>query len=281
MIIATWSAIFLAALAGFWFQARRLGLVLLLAGYSSALWSGLLAPAALPWLLLLLLAGWAARQQQRPWQYGGHALFIALALALSLHWLPGFHNLRVIDAVHFTPEAAPFTLYLNLDKPLAGFWLILCLPWLGERYCLRRTLGVAARYGLLTSAVCMGMAWSFGLLGWAPKMPAQTWLWLLNNLLLVSLAEEALFRGYLQGGLRRLLASRQYAEVWAIGSAATLFGLAHAAAGWRMALVAGVAGVGYGLAYRRGGLRAAVLTHVALNTVHFLCFTYPQWQIPR
>jgi hypothetical protein len=61
MIIATWSAIFLAALSIFWFQARRLGLLLLLAGYGGALWSGMLTPAALPWLLLLLLAGWAAR----------------------------------------------------------------------------------------------------------------------------------------------------------------------------------------------------------------------------
>ena len=278
MIVATWSAIFLAALTCLWFEARLLSLFLLLAGYAAALVSGQLAPVGTIGLLLLLLAAWAALQPQRRWQWSGHALFIALALALNLHWLPGFHNLRVIDAVHFTSEAVPFSMYLNLDKPLTGFWLLLCLPWIRAPHNLRRTLAATALCALLTSTLCMGMAWCLGLLTWAPKMPAQTGLWLLNNLLLVSFAEEAFFRGYLQGGIRRLLDSSKLADTLSIGIASTLFGLAHAGGGWRLALVASAAGAGYGLAYRWGGLRAAVLTHVAVNGVHFLLFTYPLLQ---
>ncbi|NRF50701.1 CPBP family intramembrane metalloprotease domain-containing protein, partial [Pseudomonas stutzeri] len=34
-------------------------------------------------------------------------------------------------------------------------------------------------------------------------------------------------------------------------------------------------GVAYGVAYRYGGLAAAVLAHLGLNTLHFACFTYP------
>jgi membrane protease YdiL (CAAX protease family) len=58
---------------------------------------------------------------------------------------------------------------------------------------------------------------------WAPKWPDQAWLWLLNNLLLVSLTEELLFRGYIQGGLQRLFRH----EGLALLAAALLFGLAH------------------------------------------------------
>ena len=38
---------------------------------------------------------------------------------------------------------------------------------------------------------------------------------------------------------------------------------------------ASIAGVGYGLAYRFGGLGAAVATHFGLNLLHFGLFTYP------
>ena len=37
----------------------------------------------------------------------------------------------------------------------------------------------------------------------------------------------------------------------------------------------GPGGAAYGLAYRHGGLAAAVLAHLALNTAHFGLYTYP------
>ncbi len=40
-------------------------------------------------------------------------------------------------------------------------------------------------------------------------------------------------------------------------------------------LLAGIAGVGYGMAYRHGGLAAAVLAHLGLNAAHYGLFTYP------
>ncbi|MGB9092022.1 MAG: CPBP family glutamic-type intramembrane protease, partial [Pseudomonas farsensis] len=52
-------------------------------------------------------------------------------------------------------------------------------------------------------------------------------------------------------------------------------GLAHAGAGWQWVLLATLAGVGYGLAYRFGGLAAAIATHFGLNLLHFGLFTYP------
>jgi hypothetical protein len=51
------------------------------------------------------MAAFAARQQtQRSAALPGHGLFIFLALALALHWLPGFYNGRAI-----APSASPTT----------------------------------------------------------------------------------------------------------------------------------------------------------------------------
>lgn len=130
--------------------------------------------------------------------------------------------------------------------------------------------------------MCLVFALGVGLVGWAPKWPESAWLWLANNLLFVCFAEEALFRGYLQGGLSRLLANRvPAAGTVALVAAALLFGAAHAAGGWQWVALATVAGVGYGLAYRAGGLQAAVLAHVGLNLAHFGLFTYPMLAVAR
>jgi len=96
-----------------------------------------------------------------------------------------------------------------------------------------------------------------------------------NNLLLVTLVEEALFRGYIQGGLTRCFKNLPYGENLALLLASLLFGLAHVGAGWQWVLLASLAGVSYGLAYRFGGLGAAIATHFGLNLLHFGLFTYP------
>lgn len=247
-----------------------IALLLLGFGYTLALTYGSLGLAALPALLALLCSAWLARRRVRWQQTLGHALFIALAVALALHWLPGFNGARVIDKVVLSEGAIPFSMYLNLDKPLIGAWLLLACPWL----VMLRLRGLATSLGVilpLTLLACLGGAWSLGLVAWAPKWPDQAWLWLLNNLLLVSLTEELLFRGYIQGGLQRLFRHDGLALI----AAALLFGLAHLGGGWQWFYLASLAGVGYGLAYRHGGLTAAVLCHVVVNLVHFAGFTYP------
>lgn len=138
-----------------------------------------------------------------------------------------------------------------------------------------RGLARGLSVGVATTAVCLGLGLALGKLAFAPKWPALGWLWAINNLLLVCMTEEALFRGYLQEALSRRLAGHLYGDAVAIGIAAALFGVAHVAGGTTYAMVAGLAGVGYGVAYRCGGLRAAVLVHFGLNLTHFTLFTYP------
>ena len=96
-------------------------LALLSIGYALALAYGQLGLLALVSIGLLLVAGYAVRQQHIPWaRYLGHGLFIVLALGLAMHWLPGFYNGRGIDPQRFSADAVPFSMYLNQDKPLIG-----------------------------------------------------------------------------------------------------------------------------------------------------------------
>ncbi|WP_433766814.1 CPBP family glutamic-type intramembrane protease [Pseudomonas putida] len=251
-------------------------LALLSLGYGMALAYGRLGGLAAISFALLLIAGFAVRQQKLALgRYLGHGLFIVLALALATHWLPGFYNGRVIDPQRFTDDAVPFSMYLNLDKPLIGFWLLLACPWIVSQRSLRITAYATALALLLSAVLALGGALLLGVIGWAPKWPEHAWLWLLNNLILVTLVEEALFRGYIQGGLSRCFERLRHGETLALLLASLLFGLAHTGAGWQWVLLASLAGIGYGLAYRFGGLAAAIATHFGLNLLHFGLFTYP------
>ncbi|WP_349970632.1 CPBP family intramembrane glutamic endopeptidase [Pseudomonas caspiana] len=257
---------------------RWTSLTLLTLGYCIALSFGYLSlPAAVTFGLLVMAGICVTQSSQRVVICFGHGLFIILALALAIHWLPGFFSERVIAAQRFSPEAAPFSMYFNLDKPLTGFWVLLVCPWLLPAIPAQQALKTAVLTLLGTSAVCMTLAVLLGVTGWSPKWPAQSTLWLLNNLLLVTLTEELFFRVYLQGGLQRLLQRLPYASALALCIASLLFGLAHLGGGWQWALLAGIAGMGYGLAYRFGGLQAAVATHFGLNLVHFSLFAYPMF----
>ncbi len=274
-----WLAIFLAVPATWTAAFRWLGLALLVLGYGAALANGQLGLlASIPVALLFLAAYAVSPGRKLHVQYAGHMLFLALAIALCMHWLPGFHNLQVIGPVRFTPDAMPFTMYLNLDKPLIGFWLLLVLPWIRPSYELRASLVSGIAGLLITVVTCLTVALLLGRVAWVPKWPADSWLWMLNNLLLVTLTEEALFRGYLQGGLERLLQRWRWGNVIALCVAAGLFGLAHISGGWQWMVLGSVAGIGYGLTYRFGGLPAAITAHFGLNVAHFFLFTYPMLQ---
>ena len=270
------SLMFLAA-ALLWLPAtRRWALLPLALAYAWAWTQGGIEPVVLAWPALLALAAVLARPTMAaPARAAGHALFLILAVLLFLHWLPGYHNPLVIPRAALTPDAVPFAMYLNLDKPLVAFWVVLVAAPAMAGASARATLTAALAACAGAIAACLGLALALGVVGWAPKWPDSGWLWLVNNALLVTLAEEALFRGYVQERLTRAWRGRPWGATAALLVAALLFGLAHYAGGWQWMLLAGIAGVGYGMAYRYGGLAAAVLAHLGLNAAHYGLFTYP------
>lgn len=275
-LVTPWSFLFLAA-AMLWPPAtRRWALAPLAAAWAWALADGVVDPVALAWPALLALAAALVRPQAGlAARAAGHALFLALAALLFLHLLPGFHNPRVIAPAPLTPDATPYDMYLNMDKPLVAFWVVLAMTPAMAAASARATLSAALSACAAAVLACLGCALALGVVGWAPKWPASGWIWLLNNALLVTLAEEALFRGYVQQRLSEIWSRRAWGAWAALAAAAALFGLAHYAGGWQWMLLAGLAGAAYGAAYKYGGLGAAVLAHLGLNAAHFGLFTYP------
>jgi uncharacterized protein len=132
-------------------------------------------------------------------------LLLLVSVGLMLHLIPGFNNLRVLDAIRIGPENAPFTMYYNFDKALVPFVLLICLktlfttdtrphtePW----YWLVLIVAVPA---LLMMAVTLN--------GLKVELHHPEWLlqFTLANIFFVSLAEEALFRGYIQQRLSSVM----------------------------------------------------------------------------
>jgi len=275
-LFSPWPALFLAA-ALLWPPAtRRWALAPLAIAWGWAWADGVIDPVAFAApALLVLAAAWVRPGSGHGARVSGHVLFLLLAGALFLHLAPGFHNPLVIAPAALSVDAVAFAMYLNLDKPLVAFWVVLALapPMAGADP--RRTLLAAVLTCGAAVLACLGIAMALGVVSWAPKWPDSGWIWLINNALLVTLAEEALFRGYVQQQLATRWRHRPWGAWAALGVAAVLFGLAHFAGGWQWMLLATIAGAAYGVAYRHGGLAAAVLAHLGLNAAHFGLFTYP------
>jgi membrane protease YdiL (CAAX protease family) len=98
----------------------------------------------------------------------------------------------------------------------------------------------------------------------------------LGLLLFVALPEELVFRGLMQN-----LLTRQLQKPWlAIAISAVVFGSTHynntASPDWRYLTLASVAGVFYGIAYRRSrSILVPALVHTLVDTVWILFFHSP------
>jgi len=91
-------------------------------------------------------------------------------------------------------DAVPYKAYLNLDKTLGGIWIVCCIAWIDHGSPMWRKAGVGALYGVATFIVIAIPAVSVGFVHVEPKLPDFTWLWALNNIVLVCFAEVDLPR---------------------------------------------------------------------------------------
>ena len=196
-------------------------------------------------------------------------LVLVFAIALAAHLLPGFSPWPLWPARQISSDAAPYALRLSWDKLLVG--LTLLAWWLGRKHTTERRPVHAGTAALATLLAVPLLALALNLVDWQPKWPDGLWLWLAVNLGVTVLAEELLFRGLLQ---TRLVA---WLGVWpGILLTALLFGAAHIPFSPLFALVAGIAGLGYGLLFHYSGrLSLAIALHLAVNLSHLLLLSYP------
>lgn len=258
-------------------------LAMLLALAGRVRWAALVAAAcaafAVPaglatWLSgLVWLAGgglaWAAcKAPESRLRVSALCLLAVLGLALGFHAVPGFQPLRLLDA--FGREAA-HPLVWSLDKGVGGLLLLCALP-----YAPSRGGGFARLLALVVGvAILLAASRAVGLASWAPQLLPGFALFVLGNLFLTVVAEEAFFRGLLLGALCRRFGAQGWREAASLVLVSLLFALVHLPWGMLFAALAGCAGLFYGLLLMRYGLAWAILGHAAFNAAAVLLLRSP------
>lgn len=222
----------------------------------------------------------AAARAQRGWRAVWMVIVLLLSLALSIHAVPGFHNPKVFDGVRLSADAQPFTQYLNFDKGAVGLLLLAFFCRRAPQPGVSHRWGVAALIAMAGTVATLALGMALGVVRWDVKYPDGFWVFLIVNLLFTCVAEEAFFRGVIQDRLASVMGPRPWAVPASVAVSAGLFALAHAGGGPRMIALAGVAGLGYALAYARTrSIESAIGAHLLLNACHFLAFSYPALEV--
>jgi membrane protease YdiL (CAAX protease family) len=224
-------------------------------------WGWLALYVALPVAVAGLLwdAGRADPAQRGNWR--DFLILAALGLAVDLRWLERA----------WPPHLAIFSKILLLDAGIYGYALIRQLDGGGFDLRLRlRDFSIGLREAAFYTPVALALGLSLGFLhlhpGWpSPARAAVAWIF---TFLFIAVPEELFFRGWLQNLLEKRVG--RYA---ALVLTACLFGLAHfnkrtASFNWRYVLLAALAGIFYGRAWRQDRrVGASAITHATVDAI--------------
>jgi membrane protease YdiL (CAAX protease family) len=250
-----------------------------------ATWARLGAPAvlAVPYLLVACACGdfhlrWLAlylllpvvvaalledARRADPQQRGSWRELLVLAglgLAVDLRWLEGA----------WPPHLAVFSKLLLLDAGMYGFLVVRHLNGVGFDLRLRRRdLSVGGREYAFYAPIAILLGLGLGFLHFHARLPspAEAAGAFGFTFLFIAVPEELFFRGWMQNLLERRLG-----RIPALISTSVLFGLSHFNKralhfNWRYVLMAALAGIFYGRAWRRERrVGASVLTHALVDS---------------
>ena len=205
------------------------------------------------------------------WQDG--LVLLAIGLPVEFGWLRGAWPQRGLS---FMPKL------LLMDALLYAFLVVRRVPETGFDFRPRwRDLIVGVREWAIFApiAILLGLALRFirphEFSGTAFSVAAA---WLIT-FFFVALPEELFFRGLLQNLIEKRLAAagRGRSRLWALAIASPVFGLSHfnkpGPFNWRYVLLATIAGVFYGRAWRdRGRLLCSSMTHATVDVVWSVWF---------
>lgn len=224
-------------------------------------WRWLALYTLLPVVISTLM--WQARRSD-PEQYGDWRDFLllaALGLAVDLRWFQHAWPAHLIV----------FNKILLLDAGIWGFLGIRQLDHVGFSLRLRLgDLGIGLRELVFYTPVAISLGLYLGFLHLHPSAP---WLarlpWaFLFTFFFIAVPEELFFRGWLQN-----LLERRMGRYPALFLTAALFGLAHfnkraVHFNWRYVLLAALAGIFYGRAWRQQrSVGASAITHACVDTI--------------
>ncbi len=229
------------------------------AGVFHAQWFILYAALPVAIAILLWQAGRVDPDQRGNWR--DYLVLAVLGLAVDLRWFEGAWPLHL----------AIFNKMLLLDAGIYGFVLIRHLD--GTGFDLRLRLKDAG-IGLRETAFYMPLALALGLsLGFLhahrvwPGLGPMAGAWLFT-FFFIAVPEELFFRGWLQN-----LLEKRMGRYGALLVTACLFGLAHfnkrtTNFNWRYVLLAALAGIFYGRAWRaQRRVGASAVTHATVDAI--------------
>ena len=271
-------AALLATVVCLWLRPVWLRVVPLTIASIAAFGTGIMEGPAGAAMILLAWLLWTYRRAESGWmRVAAAAGSASVMLLLAIHAAPGFDNPLVIRETVLSAGAITYRQYVNFDKTLAGVLVLATgVPLLRSRAEWVATLRATVPVALATIAVVLAASLALGHVRFDPRWTPAFAVWAPINLLTTCVSEEAFFRGFLQREIGLALEGRRHGGAIALAISAVLFGLAHAAGGWRYVLLATLAGAGYAVAFQRTlRVEAAILTHFTVNATHFLLFTYP------
>jgi len=209
--------------------------------------------------LLLYEASLADPAQRGGWR--DFLVLISLGLAVDLRWFEPAWG----------PGLAVFNKMLLLDAGIYGFFVIRLLRKVGFDLRLRRhdfVVGLFALAAYTPIAVTIGLF--LGFLHFHALIPSvwRALLAWLFSFFFVAVPEELFFRGWMQN-----LLERRVGPARALLITSALFGLSHfnkraTIFNWRYVLLAALAGIFYGLAWRQERrVGASAITHASVDTI--------------
>jgi membrane protease YdiL (CAAX protease family) len=229
--------------------------------YGQFRWGWLALYLLLPVVISLLLyrASVADTAQRGDWR--DFLVLAVLGLAVDLRWFEPA----------WPPHLAVFNKILLLDAGIYGFLAVRRLKGVGFDLRLRLSdLRIGGRELAIYAPVAIVIGLWLGFLHLHAYVPAVSHVVLgwIFTFLFIAVPEELFFRGWMQNLLERHLGQR-----WALLTTAVLFGLSHfnkraVHFNWRYVVLAALAGIFYGRAWRQERrVGASAITHASVDTL--------------
>lgn len=205
---------------------------------------------------------------------------IVIGFFVAIYRPHGFHYPLIWHADELYPGGDAFSLFINLSKALGGYLVVVWLAHaifsgsgapnsdLSRRHVMLVVMGAIASI-LVTANVVFDVSWH-------PKLPDGVMYFILVNLFVTVIAEEAFFRVLLQDQISRYFRHRGLRLGVSVGVVSVLFALAHTTSiGPAFALYL-FAGFVYAAVYARTQrLWASIGVHFGVNLFHFTLLQYP------
>lgn len=203
-------------------------------------------------------------------------IFIFLmTIVLMTHMLTGISNPKIFDDYIFSDNAVSFTKYLNIDKAIAGLFLLLYVVPKPKKVNYENSI-IGVLVATLVTSISLLSAVLIGMVEIDTKLTFLVIPWAITNLFLTCYTEEAFFRGFIQTQTANILKDRKFNNIVAVFVSGTLFGLVHLSAGFAYTAIATLLGCSFAyIYYKTKNIYWPIFAHFIFNLSHFVLFTYP------